>query len=84
LEIDYWKFEKEHREKYKAEIIDYWKFDCRSLFELVFSFRQRFGDKLTIGSTAITTLKNIHPFTTANESHDALFRQFYFGGRVEA
>ena len=84
LDIEYWKFEIEHREKYKAEIIDYWKFDCRSLYELVFAFRQRFGDKLTIGSTAIATLKAIHPFTTANESHDALFRKFYFGGRVEA
>lgn len=83
-EIEYWKFEVEHREKYRDEIIDYWRFDCRSLYELVFKFRERFGDKLTIGSTAIAELKKIHPFTTANESHDALFRQFYFGGRVEA
>ena len=83
-EIEYWKFEKEHREKHKAEIIDYWRFDCRSLYELVFKFRERFGDKLTIGATAIATLKKFHPFTTANESHDANFRQFYFGGRVEA
>jgi DNA polymerase elongation subunit (family B) len=83
-EIEFWKFEKEVREEHKDEIIEYWKYDCRSLYDLVFKFRERFGDKLTIGSTAITTLKKIHPFITASESHDAQFRQFYFGGRVEA
>ena len=83
-EIDYWKFENEHREKYKDEIIDYWDYDCRSLYELVFKFRERFGDQLTIGGTAIKTLRKMHPFRTGNELHDSRFRPFYFGGRVEA
>jgi hypothetical protein len=83
-DIDYAKMEADVRETHKAEIIEYLYYDCQYLFELVFKFRERFGDQLTIGSTAIKTLKKMHPFITANESHDAFFRPFYFGGRVEA
>lgn len=83
-EIEYWKFEREHREEHKPEIIEYWKYDCESLYDLVFKFRERFGDKLTIGSTAIGVLQKMHPFTKANKAHDETYRPFYFGGRVEA
>lgn len=84
LEIDYSKMEAHCRDEHRAEILEYLKFDCTSLYELVFKFRERFGNNLTIGGTAIKTLKKIHPFDTGNSRHDERFRAFYFGGRVEA
>jgi hypothetical protein len=83
-DIDYAKMEANVREQHKAEILEYLKSDCLNLYNLVFKFRERFADKLTIGATAIATLKKFHPFTVGNKSHDEKFRQFYFGGRVEA
>lgn len=82
-EIDYTVFEVDKREKHKQSISDYLKTDCVYLFELVEKFRNRFGDKLTIGATAIAELQKMHPFDSQNESHDKFFRPYYFGGRVE-
>lgn len=83
-DIDYSKMEADVRETHKTEILAYLKSDCLNLYDLVFKFRERFGDRLTIGGTAIKTLNKFHPFVTGNKSHDEKFRQFYFGGRVEA
>lgn len=83
-DIDYDCMEEDKREKFKADILHYLAKDCEYLYSLVAAFRERFGNKLTIGSTAITKLREFHNFRRTNESHDSLFRQFYFGGRVEA
>lgn len=82
-EIDYSCFEKDKRNKYKADILHYLAKDCEYLFELVKAFNDRFGPKLTIGGTAISKLREIHPFPAGSESHDSKFRPFYFGGRVQ-
>lgn len=82
-EIDYAKFEPEVRDSHADEIGHYLRGDCEYLYRLVAAFWERFGDKLTIGSTAIGKLREIHPFDSQGEGHDNVFRPFYFGGRVE-
>lgn len=82
-EIDYSWFEREVREKHKADILHYLASDCENLFELVHAFVERFGYRLTIGGTAINTLRKLHPFEKQNDKHDAIYRPYYFGGRVQ-
>ncbi len=82
-EIDYEWFEEKERQKHKKIINEYLQSDCVYLYELVSAFVDRFGLKLTIGSTAMQKLNELHPFAKTNESHDEKFRPFYFGGRVE-
>jgi len=81
--IDYQKFEIENREANKTEILDYLKDDCVFLHSLISSFIARFDTALTIGGAAMKTLKSIHKVTPRNQSHDAKYRPFYFGGRVQ-
>jgi hypothetical protein len=83
-EIDYRLFEREAREQNRAAISKYLRGDCEYLLRLVSAFWERFGDRLTIGTTAIKKLQEFHPFDSQFESHDKTFRPFYFGGRVEA
>lgn len=82
-QIDYEKFEEENREKNKEEIRQYLRDDCVFLHGLVSAFIERFDTALTIGGAAMKTLKSIHKVTPRNQSHDAKFRPFYFGGRVQ-
>lgn len=82
-EIDYDKMRTEVRDKHRDEILVYLERDCMSLFKLMSAFIATFGDKLTIGGAALAELRKLHKFDDMNEEHDALFRQFYFGGRVE-
>ena len=82
-EIDYNWFEEGIYQKHKPEILGYLHDDCVYLYELVDAFVKRFGTKLTIGSTAIEKLSELHPFDKTHESHDVVFRPYYFGGRVE-
>lgn len=81
--IDYEKFEVENRDAHKVEILDYLRDDCVFLHSLVTAFIARFDAALTIGGAAMKTLKKIHPVTGRNSSHDAKFRPYYFGGRVQ-
>jgi hypothetical protein len=85
-EIDYRIFEADSREKpeNKSEILHYLAKDCEYTFRLVSAFVERFGTKLTIGSTAIAKLRELHDFRRGTETHDEAFRGFYFGGRVQA
>lgn len=83
LDIDYNKLEADVRHLHKSEISVYLKQDCVVLFGYVQKFREKFGDKLTVGSAAITELEKHHPVSRQNTSHDIKFRPFYFGGRVE-
>lgn len=83
-EIDYRKLEANVRDNHKEEIIKYLKKDCTSLYTLVSTFREEFGDSLTIGSTALKELKKRHKFKCGGPNFDAKFRKdFYFGGRVQ-
>lgn len=82
-DIDYRKMEREHREKYKQEILDYLHQDCLSLFKVVSAFVERFGPKLTVGSTAMGELVKRHNFEKMKPAEDAALRPFYYGGRVE-
>ena len=83
-EIEYWKMEELHREKYWDEIISYLKGDCVYLHELMTAYRLAAGTKKTIASNAITHAKKlgIEPGKT-NFRFDTLYRPFYFGGRTE-
>lgn len=83
-EINYAWFEQGVREKHRADILHYLAKDCEYTHEMVVAFRARFGDKLTIGGAAISELSKIHPFPRMSASHDAAFRPYYFGGRVQA
>lgn len=82
-EIDYALMEKEVREEHKEEILSYLRQDCVVLFNIVFKFRERYGDKLTVGAMAISELEKHHPVSRQNQSHDEKFRPFYYGGRVQ-
>jgi hypothetical protein len=82
-EFDYANMEKPKRQKFKQKILDYLHSDCVSLLKLVAAFVDRFGDKLTIGSTAMAEIKKRHPFIRASVAHDETFRRFYYGGRVQ-
>lgn len=84
IKINYAKFERHRREQHKPEILRYLHQDCVDLLTLVTAFVGRFGSKLTVASTAMTELKKFHSFTKCDASEDEYFRQFYFGGRVEA
>lgn len=82
-EIDYAKMEREVREAHKAEILVYLHRDCYSLFNAVSAFIDRFGPRLTIGGTAIDEIRKLHPFHKQGSKHDAIFRPYYKGGRVQ-
>lgn len=84
-EIDYRLLESDIRESHKSEIIDYLRGDCVYLSELVTTFHEEFGQrKLTIGSTAMTEIKERHPFERTTLAFDRVFRPtFFYGGRVQ-
>jgi hypothetical protein len=82
-EIDYDKLTRSRREAHRAEIMQYHRDDLTATYELVAAFIQRYGLRLTAASTAIRELTKIHPVARKGESHDAKFRPFYFGGRVQ-
>lgn len=82
-EIDYKKLERRVRERHKAEILSYLRTDCEALHELVTSYHERFGDKVTIASTALPLLHAHHGYERLSEGMDAQLRRFYTGGRVQ-
>lgn len=83
-EIDYNKFERGEREKHKREILAYQKTDCLYLYDLVSSFHEMFGDKLTIGSTALPVLRSFHDYRLLTAKADENLRPYYYGGRCQA
>lgn len=82
-DIDYTLMEEDKREANKEEILSYLKQDCVVLWNIVEKFRFRYGDKLTVGSMAITELEKHHPVSRQNQAHDLKFRPYYYGGRVQ-
>lgn len=82
--ISYRKMRKEFREKYKKEILDYLYYDCFSLFDWVTSFIADYGNGLTLAGAAFKQLKKTeYPVQNTYDDYDSLFREFYFGGRVQ-
>lgn len=83
-EIDYNKMEAEVRDNHREEITSYLKGDCVYLHELCSRFVDRFGPKLTIGSTALHELKKVHKYKRLSTVEDKEIRsKFYYGGRVQ-
>lgn len=85
--INYAIFEKEKRNliRNKKEICSYLLDDCRDLRNLVLGFRNIVGPKDTIGSAAFFQMRQLGlKIKSLNESHDVVFRPYFFGGRVEA
>ena len=80
---DYSTFEYGKREKHKESISEYLRHDCEYLYELVSTFIENYGIKLTIASTAIAQLKTFYEIQHKSAEYDGWFRPFYFGGRVE-
>lgn len=80
-EIDYAKFTRENRERWKHEILHYQEKDCDYLYELVTGFHDQFGDRLTIASASLNMLNSFHGFERMRESADEKFRPYYSGGR---
>ena len=85
LKIDYAKLESNCREQHKAEILRYLEFDCRSLHDKLTKFFEEYGRGLTLANRAFTQLGKLEE-TPAKTSldYDAKFREFYYGGRVQA
>lgn len=82
--IDVRTFERATREKNKSKIRSYLRGDCVYLWELCTAYWKRFGDRLTVGGTAMAEIKALHDFDTLTEQQDARLRaRFYFGGRVQ-
>lgn len=82
--FDYDKMERQVREEHREEILRYQRFDCQYLGDLIREFFELFGDRPTIGNTAITYLQSFHGFEKMNAGQDRLIRPFFFGGRNQA
>jgi DNA polymerase elongation subunit (family B) len=83
IKIDYATMERDKRENHKQQILDYMKVDCVELWKLCDAFLAEFGNKLTIGGTAMTELRKHHDTHTGDAAFDAVFRDYYFGGRCQ-
>lgn len=81
--IDYAWFEPEQREQHRDAICSYLHDDCTDLMALCSAFIARFGLQLTAAGTAMRELVKLHPQAPMQQTHDLMFRPFYYGGRVE-
>jgi hypothetical protein len=82
-EIDYSLFTKGRRNAHRKEITEYCIDDCKSLYEIVTTFKDEFGTPLTIGQAAMSELKKKYTFDRLSPATDLYFRNWFFGGRVE-
>lgn len=82
-EINYELMEKNVREDHKDEILEYLEADCISLRNVVVAFIDKFGESLTVGSTAMKEFKKFHKFETVSAGFDKFHRNYYFGGRCQ-
>lgn len=81
--FDYSRNLKQNREHWKKEIIEYCIADCRYTLDIVKSFVENYGFKLTIGQASMGELKKHYTVKQINQGFDAQLREFYYGGRVE-
>lgn len=82
-DTDYATFEYSERNKHKESISKYLRHDCEYLYDLVKNFIDRFGNKLTIASTAMQELRKFYDVKHESPEFDEEFRPYYFGGRVQ-
>lgn len=82
-DTNYAHFEREQREHYKPSISKYLRHDCEYLYDLVSAFVEKFGNKLTIASTALQELQRFTNLQHHTADFDTQFRPYYYGGRVE-
>jgi hypothetical protein len=81
--FDYEKMSRNQRQKYRQEIEIYLLHDCEYLFNIVRSFIDEFGMKLSIGQAALCELSKHYKVKKFSENWDEYIRRFYYGGRVE-
>lgn len=81
--FDYSKMKRSHRAKFRKEILAYLHSDCVYLFDIIKSFVQEFGLKISIGQAAFSELKKSYTVANISEASDAFLRRYFFGGRVE-
>lgn len=81
--FDYDKLLRHNRQTYREDIIRYCVNDCKYLLEIVRSFCDEFGFKISIGQAAMGKLKESYDVDSFSKQWDSYIRQFYFGGRVE-
>lgn len=81
--FDYSKMNRNRRGDFKAEILQYLHNDCLYLFDIVKSFVEEFGMKISIGAAAFSEMKKSYKVTNLKEREDSALRPFFFGGRVE-
>lgn len=81
--FDYSRNLKANREHWRKEIIEYCIADCRYTLDIVKSFVETYGMKLTIGQASMAELRKHYDVKKLNQGFDSQLRQFYFGGRVE-
>lgn len=82
--FDYDLMERDVREANKDAILLYQRHDCEYLGELVREFFILFGDRPTIGNTAMNYLQNFHGFERLREGADTKLRPYFYGGRCQA
>jgi hypothetical protein len=86
--IDYSWFERGEREKHRAEISSYLKDDCINLYRLVTAFIAQYGDRPTMGLTALNHWRQSHQElkhgVNATRYFHRRIRPFFAGGRTQA
>lgn len=86
LPVDWAWFEESEREQHRDRILEYLERDCTALYELVSTFRDRYGYALTLAQAGFRSLEQSVGirFPRGKRSFDAKFRRWFFGGRIEA
>lgn len=82
--FDYDKMERSVRAEHEDEIRLYQRHDCEYLGDLIREFFAMFGERPTIGNTAIDYLQSFHGFERMNLGQDEKIRPFFMGGRNQA
>lgn len=83
-DFDYTLLEKDVREKNKLEILRYLENDCVYLYDYINHFVTLYGHGLTLAGRVLKDLEQrCGAIEKCGKEHDDIFRQFYFGGRVE-
>lgn len=85
-EIDIQLLRKSKRDHYRNFILDYLKRDCTSLYSLVAAFLDRHGSRrITAASAGMAYAKGLgYAIPSLSSGQDQIFRNWYFGGRVDA
>lgn len=87
--FDYSKMIRASRAKFRDEILSYLHSDCVYLFDIIKSFTQEFGLKISIGQAAFSELKKSYKNVAMlggskyADVQDDFLRRYFFGGRVE-